>query len=133
MTKADLIEFRKVLESTEVKIRHALRRREGITVERTPDVSEEAQYAVDRELSTRALDRDSRLLTAVKLALESVGEGTYGICQRCEEEIGIKRLAAVPWTSYCIRCQEMVDNDQESTERPRWTSDDSAAALTAAR
>ncbi|MCC6394144.1 MAG: TraR/DksA C4-type zinc finger protein, partial [Bryobacterales bacterium] len=31
----------------------------------------------------------------------------------CEEEISPKRLAAVPWSPYCIRCQEMADRHRE--------------------
>jgi DnaK suppressor protein len=27
----------------------------------------------------------------------------------CDEEIKPKRLQAVPWTAYCIRCQEAAD------------------------
>ncbi|MBV8732152.1 MAG: TraR/DksA C4-type zinc finger protein, partial [Acidobacteriia bacterium] len=44
-------------------------------------------------------------------------------CQHCDEEIKPKRLQAVPWTMYCIRCQEAADRHEiaqpdsgESTE-----------------
>ena len=43
--------------------------------------------------------------------------GSFGICLHCDEEISLKRLKAVPWTPYCIRCQEAVDrHDFESAE-----------------
>jgi len=31
------------------------------------------------------------------------------VCLHCEEDISPKRLAAVPWTAFCIQCQEMAD------------------------
>jgi DnaK suppressor protein len=43
------------------------------------------------------------------------------MCQRCGEEISIKRLRAVPWAAYCIRCQADIDAERgsrQSTETP---------------
>jgi RNA polymerase-binding transcription factor DksA len=34
----------------------------------------------------------------------------------CEEEISDKRLRAVPWASYCIRCQEAADKERAKAE-----------------
>ena len=45
-------------------------------------------------------------------ALARVADGSYGICLHCEEEIKPKRLDAVPWTKYCIRCQEASDRHE---------------------
>ena len=39
-------------------------------------------------------------------ALEKIRLGTYGKCEKCEGEIGIKRLEALPFAEYCISCQE---------------------------
>jgi DnaK suppressor protein len=52
----------------------------------------------------------------VKLALQRMNEGSYGICLHCEEPINPKRLAAVPWAPYCIRCQEAIDQRQAPEE-----------------
>ena len=37
--------------------------------------------------------------------------GSFGIFVHCEEEISPKRLAAVPWAPFCIRCQEQADRN----------------------
>ena len=29
----------------------------------------------------------------------------FGLCEECEEEIGTKRLALVPWATLCVDCQ----------------------------
>src|SRR5215467_575376 len=51
---------------------------------------------------------EKTLLREVEDALRRVKEGTYGICQECEEAISPKRLQALPWAKFCVRCQEML-------------------------
>ena len=36
----------------------------------------------------------------------------YGVCLHCEEDISPKRVNAVPWAAYCIKCQEQVDRHE---------------------
>ena len=107
----DVAESRALLCTAQVRLEKMLSRRDGIAVERSPDTSDEAQFALDRDLTVSTLDRESRLRVAVKRALARVDDGTYGICQRCENTIAVKRLAAVPWAGYCIRCQDILDSE----------------------
>jgi len=51
---------------------------------------------------------EKSLLREVEEALLRVQEGVYGICQECEEPISPKRLQALPWAKFCVRCQEML-------------------------
>jgi DnaK suppressor protein len=51
---------------------------------------------------------EKTLLREVEEAMSRVKEGTYGICQECEEPISPKRLQALPWAKFCVRCQEML-------------------------
>ena len=52
----------------------------------------------------------------MKGALVRIADGSYGVCMHCEEDIKIKRLDAVPWTKYCIKCQEAADRHEFETE-----------------
>jgi DnaK suppressor protein len=80
---------------------------------------DEIQYASERDLAMRNVDRESSLLRDVKAALRRIHDGSFGTCIECESEISPKRLAAVPWASRCIQCQEAADRDQqERTESP---------------
>ena len=45
-------------------------------------------------------------LREVEQALDRLDRGEYGCCLECEEPIAAKRLRAVPWTRYCLSCQE---------------------------
>jgi DnaK suppressor protein len=117
MTKSELSRFRKVLEARQSELARVLRNREGIVIEKSPDALDEVQHATERELAIRNLDRESHLLRNVRGALRRIQDGTYGTCMHCEEDISPKRLDAVPWAGYCIRCQEIVDrNRDEGTE-----------------
>ena len=42
-------------------------------------------------------------------ALKKIEEGSYGICEACEEEIPVKRLKAIPDARYCITCQAELE------------------------
>ncbi|MBX5495567.1 MAG: TraR/DksA family transcriptional regulator [Bryobacteraceae bacterium] len=113
MTKTELNRYKEILENRQAELAQVLRNREGIAIEKTPDALDEVQLAGERELAIRNLDRESNLLRNVRAALRRIEEGTYGICVHCEEEISAKRLNAVPWTPFCISCQEQADKHQE--------------------
>jgi DnaK suppressor protein len=116
MTKAELNKFRNTLEAKQAELVAFVRNREGIAIEKSPDALDEVQHAAERELAIRNLDRESHLLRNVRSALRRIEEGTFGVCVHCEEEISPKRLAAVPWTAYCIQCQELADRRSAAGE-----------------
>jgi DnaK suppressor protein len=117
MTKSELNRFRQTLEAKHAELAAVLRRRDEIAIEKSPDAIDEVQRAAERELAIRNLDRESNLLRNVRAALRRIDQGTFGICGHCEEEISPKRLAAVPWAPFCIRCQEAADrHEQEPVE-----------------
>lgn len=113
MTKAELAKYKEILEARQAELAGILRNREGITIEKSPDALDEVQNAAERELAIRNLDRESNLLRNVRAALRRIDDGTYGVCVHCEEDISPKRLNAVPWTPFCIGCQEAADRAQE--------------------
>jgi DnaK suppressor protein len=117
MNKTDLEKYKAMLLARQAELSKGLAKREDIAIQKTPDALDEVQLAGERELAIRNLDRDSNLLRNVKAALMRINDGSYGICMHCEEEIKPKRLDAVPWTPYCIRCQEAHDRHEfESPE-----------------
>jgi DnaK suppressor protein len=119
MTKSELNKYRNVLEDKQADLVQMMRNRDGIVIEKSADALDEVQYATERELAIRSLDRDSNLLREVRAALGRIEEGSFGVCLHCEEDISPKRLAAVPFTAYCIVCQELADRGQhEGAENP---------------
>src|SRR5579864_8446569 len=108
MTQTEMNKYKAVLEAKQAELSVGLRNREDIAIEKTPDAIDEVQLAGERELAIRNLDRESNLLRNVRGALARIADGSFGTCMHCEEEISLKRLNAVPWAAYCIRCQEAV-------------------------
>ena len=112
MNQTELNQYKAVLEARRAELSAGLRNREDIAIEKTPDALDEVQLAGERELAIRNLDRESNLLRSVKGALARIADGSYGVCLHCEEDIKPKRLEAVPWTKYCIKCQEAADRNE---------------------
>lgn len=48
-------------------------------------------------------------LRRIEGALKRMERGSFGICQGCEQEIPLRRLDALPWTQYCLQCQQMIE------------------------
>src|SRR5436190_1447917 len=112
MTKPELNKHRQILETKQAEIAEALRNRDAITIEKSPDDLDEVQNAGERELAIRSLDRESNLLRNIRGAIQRMHDGTFGTCLHCEEDISPKRLLALPWAAFCIRCQENADRNQ---------------------
>ncbi len=73
--------------------------------ERLADIADQASFLSDRNLELRIRDRERRLIAKVHEALQMIDDGTYGICENCDEEISEKRLMARPVTTLCISCK----------------------------
>ena len=117
MTKPETNLFRKTLESRQTELRNENKGREAIETEASPDELDRIQHAAEREYAIGSLERNFSRLREVTAALRRMDTGTFGVCGRCEEEISLKRLAAVPWAPYCIVCQEAADLEGESSSR----------------
>jgi DnaK suppressor protein len=112
MTKFELSKYQNVLEAKQAELVPLLRNRAGIAIEKSPDALDEVQLAEEREMAIRNLDRESILLRNVRAARRRIEDGSFGVCLHCEEDISPKRLAAVPWTAFCLQCQELADRSQ---------------------
>ena len=104
--------FRETLERKGAELVEVLRKRDDIAIEKSADQMDEIQYASERDLAIRNVDRESRLLRQVKAALRRIHDGVFGTCTDCESVISPKRLAAVPWAPRCIQCQDAADRNE---------------------
>jgi DnaK suppressor protein len=80
--------------------------------EDTLDVADQAALSYQKELIFSQGTEGHSQLSLVRLALERLHEGTFGDCLHCGKPIGEKRLDALPWTPYCIGCQEKVETGE---------------------
>ena len=118
MTKNELSRFRAILTVRVAELESLIRQRDSITIEKNPDQLEEIQRASERTLAICNLDREFNQLRDARAAIFRIGQGSFGTCQQCDEDIHPKRLAAIPWAPFCIRCQEIVERNSEQMPAP---------------
>ena len=119
MTQTDRQRVQAVLIAKQEEICRSTTGRDGIAIERTADALDETMFAAARELTTRGLEREAKLLRYVRQALDRIADGTYGTCLECEDDISQKRLQALPWAALCITCQQHADqNSHSDSQRP---------------
>ena len=70
------------------------------------DPADQATADADAELQIRLHQTNGHLLRAVEAALTRIRQGTFGICEACQNPISRPRLEAVPWTDRCRDCKE---------------------------
>jgi len=74
--------------------------------------SDEADYATlnnDAAIEEALNQKQLKELKDIEYALFKIDNKTYGICEMCEDDIGIKRLKVKPQARYCIVCREIVE------------------------
>jgi DnaK suppressor protein len=116
MDKKKLETFRKRLEERQQSLRKAVSRTEedGRVADQdsAQDIADRAASSYTKEFLFSQSNNDRQLLQMVETALHRIREGNFGECVGCGNEINPKRLEAVPWTRYCIGCQEKVEKGQ---------------------
>jgi len=71
----------------------------------TQDVGDDAANTYARQMLLGMSERERSLLREVDAALDRIDEGSYGICEDCEEPIGMARLEALPYATLCVDCK----------------------------
>lgn len=77
--------------------------------EATQDPADMAANSYNKELLFSMSNNDRLLLEMIDEALERIEAGAYGECINCGEAVQEKRLEAVPWARYCLKCQDLQE------------------------
>lgn len=114
MDKAKIAKFEDILS----KKRDDLNRSRSRTKEERQDTdfgrdeADRATASMSREMTFQQKAQERGLLMLVEAALARIRSGTFGECLHCGQEISPNRLTAVPWSRYCITCQELIVEQQ---------------------
>ncbi|EKD38813.1 MAG: hypothetical protein ACD_75C00601G0005 [uncultured bacterium] len=79
-----------------------------------PDPNDRATLESGRSFELRIRDRERKLVTKIDEAIARIEDGSYGVCEDCGEEIGLKRLEARPVTTLCIDCKTLQETREKS-------------------
>jgi|ERR1700733_1997147 DnaK suppressor protein len=73
------------------------------------DPADQASNSYTKELLFSQSTNERMMLRLIAEALERLQGGSFGECVNCGQEIQAKRLEAIPWARYCIKCQELQE------------------------
>ncbi|HEU0295533.1 MAG TPA: TraR/DksA C4-type zinc finger protein [Anaerolineales bacterium] len=112
MSKIDLTLVRKTLIDEQVSLTVDIQNeRDQLQqhVEGNPDVFDLADKRRHQEIAASRLSLMNQRVEQVRAALKRLDEGKYGICARCDKDINPERLKAIPYTTFCVSCQEQLE------------------------
>lgn len=104
-----LAALKKSLLTERAKLSHEPELREALLVERQEEVMDQILADEERELAGERFEGHTRMLHRVDAALARIEAGNFGTCESCGESIAPARLKAIPWTEYCLSCQERAE------------------------
>ncbi|GAB4033002.1 MAG: hypothetical protein Fur0012_12180 [Elusimicrobiota bacterium] len=73
------------------------------------DQIDEASDSLDKEILFGSSENERKILEEIEAALRRIKNGSYGKCEQCGIIIDRKRIKALPYSRYCIKCQ--IKND----------------------
>ena len=118
LKKKELKRFREILEEKKEEIlrnaKKTLNEDMTLDVDDLPDEMDLASSEYLQSFQFRLRGREKTFLKKIDHALAKIDQGTFGICEDCEEPISMKRLEARPETTLCIRCKEEQEKKEKS-------------------
>lgn len=78
------------------------------------ELNDEGDYASvsnNNMVETAIGSQQQTELHEIEAALAKIKSGNYGICDMCEEPIGVQRLKVKPHAKYCIDCREIAEKN----------------------
>jgi len=118
LNQKDLKRYKKMLEDSKTALldsaKKTLMEESNFDTDDLPDEIDLASSEYAQSMVFRLRDREKFLLSKIEKALQRIEDGTFGVCERCEEDIAPKRLDARPVTTLCIRCKEEQEKKEKS-------------------
>jgi DnaK suppressor protein len=118
LTKKEKQDYRRMLmekkETIIRKLSNFINESKEVEINIAQDVVDKAESSYTKEFLLSLSDTERDQLMLIDEALRRIDTDGFGACQLCGLEINRKRLEAIPWTSYCISCQEKAEEESKS-------------------
>ena len=102
LLEAHIVEAERTIANSEQEIR-AISARQA-------DNADQAAAEYERQALAHKAVVARQTLQNLKQALERIVQGTFGECAECGNDIEPKRIEAIPWARYCLKCQELREH-----------------------
>ena len=83
--------------------------RERLTDSAGDDQADTGTKTFEREQEISLANNLLERITQVERAIERLGEGNYGWCEKCGNAIPVERLAAFPSATLCVSCKQLEE------------------------
>jgi len=117
LTQEQLNHFEDKLLAKKAKIlRNLEETQRDINDVRNSELNDEGDYAaasVETAVDSAILEQQSRELREIELSLGKIKNNSYGICEMCEEPIGVERLEVKNFARFCITCREINEKNKK--------------------
>lgn len=90
---------------------------QDLVVDTDGDETDEIQANQLIELNHQLIVRSTAKMSQIDAALKRIEDGTYGLCQDCEESIPEKRLLSNPHFQTCVSCAEEREAEEKQRKR----------------
>jgi RNA polymerase-binding protein DksA len=91
----------------------------GAIAGEAPDSGDEAMASLVADTENAETNRDVRELRELEAAVQRIGEGTYGSCADCGDDIPVERLRAYPGALRCVTCQSIHEKTYTHPPEPK--------------
>jgi DnaK suppressor protein len=81
------------------------------------DVGDLCTTNLSKEALFQQTDERRLMVRMIDAALARIQQGIFGVCAACGEDINLRRLDALPWTQYCLRCQRGFEEVEKADRR----------------
>jgi DnaK suppressor protein len=86
----------------------------------TQDSADLSTAHTSKELLFERSSQRRTMLRLIDAALQRIADGSFGVCLSCGDDIPLRRLQALPWTQFCLRCQEEIEREVGSNLSARF-------------
>jgi DnaK suppressor protein len=108
-----LARLRGYLLEEQANLQHQITNQVALTHDANPGLgnhmADDATAAFDQATAVSVRRGRELTLQQINQALARMKAGTYGLCQRCHQEIDFARLKAIPYATLCMSCQKLVE------------------------
>ena len=115
LTKEQMQDFkRELIAQREQVIQNIEEAKEHILIAQKQEPKDEGDLATlvaGADIDNRIIEQLHNEVKEIDIAIEKINRGVYGVCEMCEEPIGIDRLRVKPFAKFCISCREINEKE----------------------
>jgi DnaK suppressor protein len=76
------------------------------------DIGDRSVLSMSKESLFERTSQQRIVFRMVEAAFARISDRSFGVCSGCGDDISPRRLEALPWTQYCLRCQEALEDEE---------------------